>query len=136
MWDLHQQEAGGIVGDKMGLGKTVQVCSFLGCMAASRLLKSVLIVCPATMLRHWLQELAIWAPALRRILIHKSGETDGASRNLSAGMLKAMNQWLKQARADRVYEPMDEQDFIDNDRRLLNSVAKVDRGRWSLKDMD
>ncbi|KAI2497754.1 hypothetical protein MHU86_16749 [Fragilaria crotonensis] len=115
MWELHQQEAGGIVGDEMGLGKTVQVCSFLGCMAASRLLKSVLIVCPATMLRHWLQELAVWAPGLRRILVHKSGETDGASRILSGSLLKSMNQWLKNARADRLYEPIDEQDFIEND---------------------
>ena len=115
MWELHQQEAGGIVGDEMGLGKTVQVCSYLGCMAASRKLKSVLIVCPATILQHWLKELAIWAPGLRRILIHKSGETDGASRNFSATMLKSLTAWLKRARADRVYEPIDEQDFVDSE---------------------
>ena len=46
----------------------VQVSSFLGSMASNRLLDSVLIVSPATMLSHWLKELAVWAPGLRRIL--------------------------------------------------------------------
>lgn len=40
------------------LGKTVQAAAFLGAAAASRKLKSVLIVAPATMLQHWLSELA------------------------------------------------------------------------------
>ena len=39
-------------------GKTVQAAAFLGAAAASRKLKSVLIVAPATMLQHWLSELA------------------------------------------------------------------------------
>lgn len=111
MWDLHKQGVGGIVGDEMGLGKTVQVCSFLGAMVASRKLKAVLIVVPATVLQHWLTELARWSPGLRRVLIHDSGEADGIPRTISANLLKGLVKWLRQARADYIYEPIDEEDW-------------------------
>lgn len=111
MWELHSQGAGGVVGDEMGLGKTVQVSSFLGAMAGSRLLDSILIVAPATMLSHWLRELKVWAPGLRRILVHKSGERDGVSRSISRGMLRHLQKWLNNARADRLNEPIDEDDY-------------------------
>ena len=111
MWDLHQQEAGGVVGDEMGLGKTVQVCAYVGAMAASRKLDSVLIIGPATMLQHWLTELSIWAPGLRRILIHKSGESEGASRAITPSMLQSLHKWLGTARANRLNEAIDEEDY-------------------------
>jgi len=111
MWELHTQGAGGVVGDEMGLGKTVQVASFLGSMASNRLLDSVLIIAPATMLSHWLRELAVWAPGLRRILVHRSGESDGISRVVSKAMLRSLRRWLKNARADRVNEPIDDDDY-------------------------
>ena len=41
-----------------GLGKTVQLCAYLGCMASSRKCRSILVISPATMLQHWLKELA------------------------------------------------------------------------------
>jgi DNA excision repair protein ERCC-6 len=115
MWELHQQEAGGILGDMMGLGKTVQIAAFLGAMACSRQLKSVLIVSPATLLQHWLSELATWAPGLRRILIHSSGgesNNDGfVSRNVSSKLLKDLAFWLKNARSNRVNEAIDDEDL-------------------------
>jgi len=96
----------------VGLGKTVQVSSFLGAMASNRMLDSVLIIAPATMLSHWLSELATWAPGLRRIMVHRSGESsDGVSRVISRGMLRHLQKWLKNARADRVNEPIDEDDY-------------------------
>lgn len=119
MWELHQQNAGGIVGDEMGLGKTVQISSFLGSMALSRKLRSVLVVCPATVLSHWLSELATWAPGLRRILLHKSAENKRNSkiagvtvrRDVSTKLLRYLDRWLNEARADRLHEAIDETDF-------------------------
>jgi len=111
MWELHQQKAGGIIGDEMGLGKTVQVCSFLSSMAANRKLKSALIVCPATVLQHWLKELSVWSPGLRRILCHKSGETDGLSRKVTPTIFQNMSSWLKQSRSMCLNEAIDEKDF-------------------------
>lgn len=113
MWELHCQGVGGCVGDEMGLGKTVQVSSFLGAMAANRFIDSVLIVAPATMLAHWLSELSVWAPGLRRIMMHRSGETDGASRVVSKGMLRSLQKWLKNARSDRLNEAIDDDDYND-----------------------
>lgn len=75
------------------------------------MLGSVLIVAPATMLTHWLRELAVWAPGLRRVIVHKSGEADGVARVVSKGMLRSLQRWLKKAREDRVNEPIDEDDF-------------------------
>jgi DNA excision repair protein ERCC-6 len=80
-------------------------------MAANRFIDSVLIVAPATMLAHWLSELKIWAPGLRRIMIHRSGETDGASRVISKGVLRSLQKWLKNARSDRVNEAIDDDDY-------------------------
>ena len=54
----------------------------------------------------------MWAPGLRRILIHTSGgETDGVTRNISSDLLHKLSRWLKQARANRVNEPIDEEDW-------------------------
>ena len=80
-------------------------------MAANRFIDSVLVVCPATMLSHWLSELAVWAPGLRRIMVHRSGETDGVSRVVSTSMLRSLQKWLNRARASRVNECIDDQDY-------------------------
>lgn len=122
LWELHQQECGGILGDEMGLGKTIQICSFLGSMASSRKLKSVLIIAPATLLSHWLTELSIWAPGLRRILLHSSGEYN---RTPSRSIFKRLDTWLNHARADRLNEPIDEKDFNEHDPNLFIGTGYV-----------
>ena len=68
------------------------------------------------MLMHWLNELAIWAPGLRRILIHKSGEKSGESQNrtISSHLLRKFDKWLSRSRAERLYEPIDERDLNEN----------------------
>lgn len=71
------------------------------------------------MLQHWLNELAVWAPGLRRILIHKSGESDGASRTVSPTLLRNLDKWLRDARADRVNEAIDEEDYEDFDEDIF-----------------
>ena len=109
----------------MGLGKTVQVSSFLGALAINRIVDSVLIIAPATMLSHWLRELEVWAPGLRRILIHRSGESDGVSRVISRGMLRSLKKWLINARADRVNEPIDDADYNQNEEHSFCGTGYV-----------
>lgn len=97
-------------------GKTVQIAAFLGSMTASRKLKSILIISPATMLQHWLKELSIWAPGIRRILIHQSGEgAYGDKRNISDALLRRTHQWLKKNRSTRLFEAIDEEDYETRD---------------------
>jgi DNA excision repair protein ERCC-6 len=101
-------------------GKTVQVSSFLGAMAASRKLKGVLIISPATMLQHWLSELTVWAPGLRRVLLHSSGdggsvETPRNITNQGPAIFRNLRDWLKMARKERLYERIENLEGGDND---------------------
>ncbi|ORX58514.1 hypothetical protein BCR36DRAFT_317975 [Piromyces finnis] len=74
LWELHQQEVGGIIGDEMGLGKTIQTISYIYGLAYSGLLKQpVIIVCPATLMKQWVEEFHEWAPPLRVVILHSSG---------------------------------------------------------------
>ena len=107
MWELRLQGSGGIVGDEMGLGKTVQVSAFLGSMCRMRKIDGVLIVAPATMLRHWMNELEVWAPGVRRVLVHSSGEEKGGfkkGRGEVAGILRHLERWLGKRRKIREEE--------------------------------
>ncbi|KAI9915133.1 hypothetical protein PsorP6_007724 [Peronosclerospora sorghi] len=70
---LHERGVGGILGDDMGLGKTVQVASFLGSLHHVKRLRTVLLLCPASVLLQWVRELHKWTPRMRVILLHASG---------------------------------------------------------------
>eukprot|EP00903_Cladosiphon_okamuranus_P019263 g17709.t1 len=89
MWQLHRQGAGGIIGDEMGLGKTVQVSAFLGALHGSNVMRRALIVCPATVLSHWMAELHVWAPHLRVVLLHRCAQAFNAVSG-SSGKLRAL----------------------------------------------
>jgi DNA excision repair protein ERCC-6 len=55
----------------MGLGKTVQIISFLASLDASKMLNGpILIVCPATVLRQWVQEFHKWLVTASSSLPH------------------------------------------------------------------
>jgi len=131
MWELHRQQAGGILGDEMGLGKTIQVASFLGSMAASRKLKAILIISPATLLQHWLKEMKKWAPGVRRFLIHQSGDTLSTSTQLSGHRiitpqrLSIAELWLKKSRRNRLFEIIDEEDLDTRDPSSFCGTAYV-----------
>ncbi|KAL4151136.1 hypothetical protein PRNP1_008085 [Phytophthora ramorum] len=70
---LHERGVGGILGDDMGLGKTVQLASFLGSLHRARRLRTVLLLCPASVLLQWVRELHKWVPWMRVVLLHASG---------------------------------------------------------------
>ncbi|KAI9249005.1 SNF2 family N-terminal domain-containing protein [Sporodiniella umbellata] len=76
LWELHQQEAGGILGDEMGLGKTIQVISFLSSLYYSNILGPSIpsiVVCPATVMKQWVQEFHRWWPPQKVAILHASG---------------------------------------------------------------
>lgn len=74
LYELYQQRAGGIIGDEMGLGKTIEVIAFLASLHHSGLLDGpILIVCPATVMKQWVNELHHWWPAFRSIILHSMG---------------------------------------------------------------
>ncbi|KAF7595647.1 hypothetical protein BBP40_005395 [Aspergillus hancockii] len=74
LWELQQQQVGGIIGDEMGLGKTIQVISFLaGLHYSNKLTKPVIVVCPATLMKQWVNEFHRWWPPFRVSILHTSG---------------------------------------------------------------
>ncbi|KAI5360882.1 putative helicase, P-loop containing nucleoside triphosphate hydrolase, SNF2-like domain superfamily [Septoria linicola] len=74
LWELYSQQVGGIVGDEMGLGKTIQVISFLaGLHYSGKITKPVIVLCPATLLKQWVDEFHRWWPPLRVTILHSSG---------------------------------------------------------------
>ncbi|KAJ9263893.1 hypothetical protein DTO212C5_7425 [Paecilomyces variotii] len=74
LWELYQQQVGGIIGDEMGLGKTIQVISFLaGLHHSNKLTKPVIVVCPATVMKQWVNEFHRWWPPFRVSILHTSG---------------------------------------------------------------
>ena len=82
LWELHCQKVGGVVGDEMGLGKTIQIIAFLAGLQYSNLLFNpeieetrgpVLVVCPATVMRQWVNEFHTWWPPMRVAILHSSG---------------------------------------------------------------
>eukprot|EP01080_Neovahlkampfia_damariscottae_P008874 gene8874-823_t len=72
LFELHSQSIGGIIGDEMGLGKTVQIISFLSGLIESNNYEISIIVCPATVLNQWKEEIEEWCPKLQPIIFHSS----------------------------------------------------------------
>lgn len=82
LWELYSQRVGGIIGDEMGLGKTVQIAAFLaGLHYSGKLKHPVLIVCPATVLNQWVNELQQWWPPLRVAILHSIGSALNGQRH-------------------------------------------------------
>jgi len=78
------------------------------------------------MMPHWLNELAIWAPGLRRVLIHKSAEQGtGTIRKVSRAFLSNLESWLRRSRADFLNEAIDERDYEENDDDIFCGTGYV-----------
>jgi len=74
LWELYSQQVGGIIGDEMGLGKTIQVIGFLAGLHYTRKLKKpIIVVCPATVMKQWVNEFHKWWPPFRVSILHTSG---------------------------------------------------------------
>ncbi|KIW66747.1 hypothetical protein PV04_06046 [Phialophora macrospora] len=72
--ELHIQQVGGIIGDEMGLGKTIQIIAFLaGLHYSKKLDKPIIVVCPATVMKQWVNEFHRWWPPFRVTILHSSG---------------------------------------------------------------
>lgn len=66
---LEHYGFGGILADEMGLGKTLQMIAFLASLDPSRREGPSLVVCPASLILNWADELDKFAPDLTYTLI-------------------------------------------------------------------
>lgn len=74
LYELYMNQVGGIVGDEMGLGKTIQMITHLaGLHYSKKLTKPIIVVCPATVMKQWVNEFHRWWPPFRVTILHSSG---------------------------------------------------------------
>ncbi len=62
LWLLQQNGFGALLCDDMGLGKTHQAIALIRAVTATTTGASVLVVCPTSVLDHWREKLARYAP--------------------------------------------------------------------------
>jgi SNF2 family DNA or RNA helicase len=70
---LNEIGAGMFLADDMGLGKTLQTICFVAHLLETNHLKKALIVCPASLLYNWQNELEKFAPSLVKLVYHGAG---------------------------------------------------------------
>lgn len=66
---LESSGFGGILADEMGLGKTVQVIAYFATLDRQQTKYPSLVVCPASLILNWGEELARFAPGLQVALV-------------------------------------------------------------------
>jgi DNA excision repair protein ERCC-6 len=142
LWELHRQKVGGILGDEMGLGKTIQVIAFLSGLYYSKILgpgQPSIIVCPATVMKQWVQEFHKWWPPLRVAILHASGS--GVKSLISDGKnkKKKRNTYSDDEEEDfedeeLVYNEQDEEEY-EPDRRGKSGKRMNKKGKSSVKSL-
>lgn len=63
LWLLQQNGFGALLCDDMGLGKTHQAIALISAIAQADAAQKVLVVCPTSVIDHWRDRLARYAPA-------------------------------------------------------------------------
>ena len=109
MHGLYHDGVGGILGDEMGLGKTSQLCLHFGALGrihrSSRTndneCASFLIVCPATVLQHWVREMNKWEPTMRIAVLHNVSKTGSQLQRLDDRARETVIRHLKRSNKSR-----------------------------------
>lgn len=70
-WLLETSAA--VLADDMGLGKTIQAIAAVRILFHEGRVRSVLVICPRSLLANWESELRRWAPELTRLRVVPSG---------------------------------------------------------------
>ena len=114
--ELYTQQVGGIIGDEMGLGKTIQMISFLAGLHFSKQLdKPIIVVCPATVMKQWVNEFHRWWPPFRVTILHSSG----------SGMVNVRNEASKEDRLlDMEWDPESRNQALTATQKAARKVLK------------
>ncbi|KAL6622266.1 SNF2 family N-terminal domain-containing protein [Neocallimastix sp. 'constans'] len=132
LWELHQQDVGGIIGDEMGLGKTIQTISYIYGLTYSGLLKQpAIVVCPATLMKQWVEEFHEWAPPLRVVILHSTGsgmpQLNALSDNTLMADLDSETEMILNDNFSEIEESSESSDDDDDD------VEDFHYAKWKLQ---
>lgn len=67
---LYRNRMHGLLADEMGLGKTHQAMALMAAIKREKTDAKFLVVCPTTVLDHWIDKIEEFAPALRPLKYH------------------------------------------------------------------
>ena len=85
----YNQSINCILGDEMGLGKSLQTISFIAHMIYEKRVKGLfLIICPLTVLSNWIKEFTRWCPSISVLRVHS---TDIEEQNQLKKQMKDAN---------------------------------------------
>lgn len=73
---LDEIEAGVFLADDMGLGKTLQTICYIAYLAETRTTGNILIVCPASLVYNWQNEISKFAPGIKSVIYHGSSREE------------------------------------------------------------
>ncbi len=130
-----------LLADEMGLGKTIQALGALRILAYSGLLARSLIVAPASLLRQWQKEAALWAPELVLVRVTGSAQQRAALWRLPAHIHLVAYETLRE---DIAASPVSGQPWdvvvLDEASKIRNAESLVSRSvkrlpanrRWAL----
>ncbi|PAA60243.1 hypothetical protein BOX15_Mlig005593g2 [Macrostomum lignano] len=77
---LHEENLSAILGDQMGLGKTIQIIAFLAQLLEEGDRGPHLVIVPSSTLVNWEREIRKWCPQLQAVTYHGSMEERKAAR--------------------------------------------------------
>ena len=127
---LESYGFGGILADEMGLGKTLQVIAFLATVPRKTTGKSSLVVCPASLIYNWGEELTKFAPQLSyRLILGTAAERKALRSGADADVWVTSYELLRQDIGDYTQQEfyccvLDEAQHIKNAATLTSKAVK------------
>lgn len=77
LWWLYKNGLHGLLADEMGLGKTHQAMAMMAAIYREKPDAKFLVICPTTVLDHWLDKMEEFAPVLKPLKFHGPKRTSG-----------------------------------------------------------
>lgn len=123
---------GGILADEMGLGKTLQVIAFLSTLDRQQTVHPSLVVCPASLVLNWSEELTRFAPELKAAVIlgnaaeRKKHISEAANQDVWITSYELLRQDIGQYQDLEFYACiLDEGQHIKNQSTLVSKAVKA-----------
>ena len=77
-----QEAEGRLLADDMGLGKTAQSILAAENLFKNNLIKTILVICPRSLIYNWQREIGIWAPSMTSIVLSGSSKSEEIWRSI------------------------------------------------------
>jgi superfamily II DNA or RNA helicase len=129
---LSELGMGGCLADDMGLGKTLQAICFLGSVMEKIPAMKSLVICPASLIYNWQQELEKFAPALTSAVYHGS-QRDTSVLSDSEVRVVITSYGTFRSDVEQLTEPYFDVVIIDESHNIKNPSAKITRAVSLLK---